>query len=339
MKKTLIAILSNHNNEEHLIELKNLLDNVATKHKNSFQDFGFVFTYKTFRLLIKKPKAKLDKDEKMEFKVKKETREFLMDRSIYLPPYEKVGNIILSFMITQKQISVIWHFIHPLTAYVSTPGNNSLMRLCDIWNVKRFLHSQAVEYWIKEEANIDQKRNRQPFPPSLLLRRSSDDAEKYKISTVPGECKFPCFELPNNLHKRGKNDPWTLCLVVDDSVKDRFIRLSMSYEHELDLFQKILTTNKTGKALEDNVPSLKSKLYRYHSGPRGGTLEIALEIIFGKCDALFVYSDPLVVQSNSDDVKVLIGAAGLNKRVRLFTNESHFIEWLEHFVREKIEFV
>jgi methylglyoxal synthase len=66
----------------------------------------------------------------------------------------------------------------------------------------------------------------------------------------------------------------------------------------------------------------------YHSGPKGGDIEVATEIIFGRCHVVIFLIDPLKPHPHLDDIRVILGA-GMMQDVEMLTNERQAREWME----------
>lgn len=120
----------------------------------------------------------------------------------------------------------------------------------------------------------------------------------------------------------------TLALIAHNEMKSRIEDFAIDYQRQLKKFGRIITTGTTGKVVQDAVPEVSSKVRRYNSGPKGGDIEIAVEMIFKRCDVAVFLVDPLSAHPHSEDIKVLFGAAILNG-VRLLTNERQARAWMD----------
>jgi methylglyoxal synthase len=111
-------------------------------------------------------------------------------------------------------------------------------------------------------------------------------------------------------------------------MKTRIEEFVLDYQTELQKFDRIITTGTTGKIVQEAAPQLAQKVRRYNSGPKGGDIEIAIEMIFKRCDVAVFLVDPLSAHPHSEDIRVLFGAAILNG-VRLLTNERQARSWMD----------
>jgi methylglyoxal synthase len=108
---------------------------------------------------------------------------------------------------------------------------------------------------------------------------------------------------------------------------------AMQYEQELDKFDHILATGTTGREVGEAAPALQHKIKRFHSGPKGGDIQIATEILFARCDVIVFFLDPLRPHPHADDIRVVLAACMVENNVRILTNEVEARDWMEEVVR------
>ena len=162
-KKTLIAVLASHDNVQVNNSLARVFEELHEENPNLLQNFHFVFTGGTFKRLLGKPKDKGLQP------VRSPAKEVVRHVTTCLPPREQGGVTLLSYLIVRHRCSAIWPFYTPLTGHWLTPENLALMRLCDLWHVKRLMNAGSVREWFRREADHDVDRNRQKCPPSFFL--------------------------------------------------------------------------------------------------------------------------------------------------------------------------
>ena len=137
-----------------------------------------------------------------------------------------------------------------------------------------------------------------------------------------------------NREARPEKADWTLsgatiAVIAHDQMKERMLEFVTDYEQDLGHVSRILATGTTGRHIQDAAPLLEKKVYRYHSGPKGGDIQIATEILMGECDVVFFFVDPLHPHAHIDDIRVVFGACMARKNVGIFTSEVHAREWME----------
>lgn len=114
------------------------------------------------------------------------------------------------------------------------------------------------------------------------------------------------------------------------------VDFAIEYERELSSFGRILSTGTTGREVEEAARKLRGKIKRCRSGPKGGDMEIATEILYGRCDIVIFFIDPLHPHRHSDDIRVVFAACMLHNEVRMLTNELQAREWMGEVVRRRI---
>lgn len=348
-KKTLIAVLASHDSIEKNDELARLFENLYNQDKNKLGNFHFLFTGGTFSRLV----FGIDKDDPSrpqikKNKIKKDVGDFLKLRSTILPDRKNGGVTILANLIVQRQCSIIWPFLSPITVHWLNPENLALMRLCDLWNAKRLMNAESVRAWFRNEAKRDIRRNPQEIPLKITLGTPMLDgnwpmAEKsYYINKKEKEY----YEVSLPKRKKHPVEFWTrfreqtIALIAHDAMKDRMVDFAIQYEKELNEFGRILATGTTGQEVENACRTLREdrKIRRCLSGPKGGDIEIATEILFARCHIVIFFIDPMNPHAHIDDIRVVFSACMAeieNNDVRMLTNEVQAREWIEEAVRRR----
>ncbi|HYU32428.1 MAG TPA: methylglyoxal synthase [Thermoanaerobaculia bacterium] len=329
-KKTLIGVLASHEDERRHDELVELLDTlVHDRPADELEPFAFVFTGGTYRRLLfgKNPPENC----RHKSGVAEPTRKFLLEKCgvIRLPQHRNGGVVLLAYLVVHRRISIIWSFLSPVTSHWLQPENVALIRLCDHWHVNRLLNAQSIREWFPEQSVADIRRNQQDWP----LRPITFDS----ISGTDGIFSLPTGQdgswriaIPRPDERRQRRGPERrLALIAHDHMKERMIEFTIDYESELDKnFSKIVTTSTTGSRIKEASRKLAGKVYAYHSGPKGGDIEIATEIMLGLIDVVIFFIDPLHPHPHIDDIRVVFGAC-MMQPVRMLTNERQAREWVD----------
>lgn len=326
-RKTLIGVLASHDSPEKNNALARLLENLRSENSKLLNQFHFVFTGGTYeRIIVGTDKA----HEQGIQPVNNMTREFLIPRSTCLPSRRDGGVTILAFSIVQRSCSILWPFLTPVTAHWLNPENLALMRLSDQWHVKRLMNTGSVIEWFRQEADTDIYSNLQDTPLKLVL-----PGTEYKISPEDKPDGGHRIFRPTDTEIPTKVQKMTIALIAHDYMKTRIVEFALDYEHELGRFHIILSTGTTGRDVGDAASNLqqKTRLYRYHSGPKGGDIEIATEILFGRCHVVVFFIDPLNPHPHIEDIRVVFGACMIHDHVRMLTNEMQAREWMERVVK------
>lgn len=341
-EKTLIGILASHDSPERNKALADVLTE-AYKDRGLLRQFRFVFTGGTYRRLIRGDQTHGATSTKVDHRLKDDIAKFLHRDCgiIRLPSTEQGGVTMLSCLITHRKLSILWAFLSPLTAHLLFPENLALLRLSDQWRVKKLMNTASVKEWLKAEAQRDVKLNVQPVPFRIIFPGSNlivtcDEANQQKDKeSVSHRIYHPPDLLEARQKKRLKNElkKTVIALISHDEMKSRMLDFVVDYEHELLKFKSIVATGTTGKLIQDASPLLAEKVKRYHSGPKGGDIEIATEILCGGCHVVIFFVDPLHPHPHIEDIRVVFGACMINNDVRLLSNEIQARAWMDRIIR------
>jgi methylglyoxal synthase len=327
-RKTMIGVLASHDDVDRNNSLVSLFERLKKDDPDKLNKFRFVFTGGTYDRLFRGTSGGQGQP------LKTATRDFLLQQCgvLRLPSRLQGGVTVLAYLVVQRKISILWPFLTPMTAHWLNPENLALLRLCDQWHTKKLMNTGSVEEWFTKEARLDTRRNLQDWPPELTL-----DGTKSKISLVHSGKLFEVnsAERVESTKFSASSRNSTIALIAHDQMKDRMAEFASDYERELARFHRILTTGTTGKVVEEAAPSLKSRIHRYHSGPKGGDIEIATEILYGCCQAVVFFVDPLHPHPHIEDIRVVFGACMIQDRVRMLSNEMQAREWMERVVRRQ----
>ncbi|MGZ4902599.1 MAG: hypothetical protein ACXV5E_04355 [Halobacteriota archaeon] len=347
--KTLIGVLAGHDSVRKNNDLIRLLHDLHddSKDRALLRKFHFVFTKGTFRRVVLGERAEgtYGSDELQHMRQK--VREFMLRECgiTVLPGWEQAGVTVLANMVVERQCSILWPFLSPVTTHWLSPEYNALMRLSDLWNVKRLMNVESVKDWFHNEAARDVKRNPQKASDSpLKIRLGSVERDGlWPVALRHNDNAYDSVDIPVQMRKSGfytRFSDQTIALIAHDEMKQRMVDFSLEYEDELCAFKRVLTTGHTGEEVESACRRLRAKgtIRRFLTGPKGGDIEIATEIIFNRCHVVVFFVDPLHPHAHIDDVRVVFGVCMAEiegNDVRLLTNEFHAREWMENAVRRR----
>jgi len=339
--KTYIGIISSHDSDPANKSLKKLLEKLCTTitYSKKIEDYGFVFSGGTFHRLI------TGKEDDGKYEISDKAKQFFEDKLVYLPKFDKGGNTVLSHLIIEKKLSILWSFFHPSTSHLSSFDNRALVRLCGVHHVNALGTTESVKSWISESAENDLDKNPQPYPLSLVLRTDDKPDQRLFVESRTNEGYYQLgYELENQNSKNVPQDKnqnynknvvrWNVAIAAIGKSEDKLIDLVKNYEREFKAFRKILTTNDTANRLVHEIPGIENNLYRYHSNRDGGLIELSSEALFNKCNAVILFSDD-EENSFSDDIRVLKHSDRINPKIRLIQDEIVARDWLDNIVRPK----
>lgn len=342
-KKTLIGVFASHDSLDKNEAVASIFQHCAEDAGDGrrLSRFRFVFTGGTYRRLFEGNAIRGLESESPRYELSAEARTFLQERCgvIRLPRTERGGITLLANLLTQRKVSVLWPFLTPLTTHLYTPENQALLRLADHWRAKKLMNTGSVMEWIRNEADRDARLNPQPMPLKLELPGSGHEELATAVPGLAGTYALQAkrVDFPD-IGEAARCGDWSkvlIALISHDGMKGRMQDFVVDYERELRLFGGILATGTTGGLVEEAAPSLaeERKVHRYHSGPKGGDIEIATEILLGYCHIVFFFVDPLHPHPHTDDIRVVFGACMINDQVRMLSNEMQARAWMDRVVR------
>jgi methylglyoxal synthase len=249
------------------------------------------------------------------------------------------GVIILSDLICQRKLSIVWPFFAPNANHWQRNENLALTRLCDQWHAKRLMNIGSVLAWYHTEFELDKNRNYQAVPLQLDIETIPDNIVHVPLDT-PSQIsnELLCRQtIPSPLVEQPKRfEEMTIALIAHDDMKPRMVEFAVDHEYELGQFCAILATGTTGREVAAATNrTIGNKMIRYHSGPKGGDIEIATAILYGHCDVVIFFVDPLSPHPHIDDIRVVVQACMVSDRVVMITNEMHAREFMTRAVRGK----
>lgn len=109
----------------------------------------------------------------------------------------------------------------------------------------------------------------------------------------------------------------TIALIAHDGKKADMMAFAIQNKDVLKNFE-LIATGTTGKLLEDKV-GLDVK--RYLSGPLGGDVQIAAQVVTGEIHAVFFFVDPLDKHPHDPDIQTLLRSCNVHN-VPLATNAA-----------------
>ncbi len=349
--KTSIGVLASHDSVEKNVQLAKIFRD-AQKPKNKhrrevLEEFRFVFTGGTYGRLFGDDLVDGPSHNPKDYKLDADTRNYIHSNCqvVCLPGTKHGGVTILSSLITRRRVSLLWPFFSPITTHLLFPENLALMRLADQCRVKKLMNSGSVNEWLDGEAKRDANLNRRelgsmnlPFPGTKVV--ATVDPVRDEIGRHKYEPKHKVDVDFIRAKREGSLETElgaaVVALISHDAMKERMLDFAVDYERELLRFGKIIATGTTGGLIEQAAPELKEKgsVHRYHSGPKGGDVEIATQILFGACHVVIFFIDPLHPHPHTEDIRVVFGACMIENQVRMLSNEVQARDWMDRVIRE-----
>lgn len=350
MNKALIGVFASQDDWAVNESLVRLLDRLRlhSKMKELISKFQFVFTGGTYERVVEGrgwPSDPQGRSREQSDDWSNDLKTWLTDAcdAVRLPSSRDGGVTMLGNLIAHRQCGILWGFLSAATSHWINPENLAIMRLSDHCRVKRLMNAGSVIEWLHTQAEQDAHRNPQPIP---LRMHTSDPKSEHLSSFMPRLLDQSGWEAELNGIKTKERElridevyqhelcNETIALIAHDEMKPRMVEFVVDFGPEFARYGRILTTGTTGKDILDAVPVLAKNLHRCNSGPKGGDIQIATEVILGRCQAVIFFVDPLRPHPHIDDIRVVFGACMARPLVRMVTNEMQARDWMETVIRQ-----
>lgn len=252
--------------------------------------------------------------------------------STVLPRYLEGGVILLSYLVVQRKCRILWAFLSDTATTLQNPDNGALLRLCDICHTKKLMNAGSVKRWLDDEMENDRRGSCFSTPVDIEVDRDGTRFERRE--SFPH--KTPCgatLDAHTILLKKDVTRPSdiqarVLALIAHDGMKERMVDFAIDFDLQLSKYKSILATGTTGSVLASSTRHMGKKIHRYYSGPKGGDIEIATEILAGTCHDVVFFIDPINPHPHMDDIRVVIGSCMIQEDVQMVTNENHARSWI-----------
>jgi len=355
IRKTCIGIITSHDDGKKNNKLVALLEYFSDLDVDILKKYILVFTGGTYDRVISGYYQSNFANPARPINKRAYERLTKHCQLVRLPSGREGGVTYLSDLIVKRCVSILWFYLSPKTHHWLIPENLAQMRLCDQWSVKRLMTWGSIIEWIDQHAEKDTNFNPINLRRSPLkkyyniyvcdnLKKETDTYRKTfelnKTSQGIANWELIPLDIPNYLHDfiiRKKYLPFkdkTIALISHDAMKSKMTEFTIYYEKELNIFVSILATSSTGKEIQDSLPTLQ-KIRRFHSGPKGGDIEISAEILRGKCHIVVFFIDPLNPHPHIDDIRNVFAACMIRDDVIMLTNDVHAREWFEKRLKNR----
>ncbi len=335
MNKTLIGVLASRDSTNRNDSLARLLEELHAQHgeKPWWREYAFAFSGGTYVRVVTGKGGGIRP-------VNDATWDWIHNTCgvLRLPEGKSEGGgILLGCLVARGTIRLLWPFFSPTTSHWLHPENLALFRLADLLHVSTFMNVGSVLEWAALSASQAVDGHPVPWPPSIILEgtgraipiRAAEVSRHDRAGTVYKICAPSGLVETTSYHDiLSTPDEAVIALIAHDQMKDRMRQFVIDHEPQLrDNFSRILCTGTTGKMVMEAAPSLASRVHRYRSGPQGGDLEIATEVLYQSCHVVVFLTDSLRPHPHVDDIRSVFGACMRQDQVRMFSNERQARAW------------
>ena len=201
-----------------------------------------------------------------------------------------------------------------------SPENRALFRVCDVWNATVLVNVGSAQEWLDREARRASEWN-------------TGDEQRYR------DWKRILESHPGNENRDGGKtihlDPHQkkIALIAHDRKKPDMFYFVAKYRDKLAQFSRIIATGHTGTEVERFLleKGASSRILRFESGPVGGDVQIAHQVVSHRCDHVIFFIDPLSPHPHFEDIRLLVRTCMLKEvqGVTLRTNLISASSWIE----------
>jgi methylglyoxal synthase len=346
MPKTLIGVLASRDSITRNDSLARLLETLHEEHGDRAwgSEFAFAFSGGTYARVVTGVDGGIRP-------VNDATWEWLHNTCgvLRLPEgKQQGGGILLGCLVARGIIRLLWPFFSPATSHWLHPENLALLRLSDLLHVSTLMNVGSVREWAALSAPSAEDRHPVPWPPEIVLEGTGRVLPIREVPTARHGLGSSAFHVlsPDELpevadygHILDTGRDAVIALIAHDQMKDAMRAFVIDHERRLGRhFRKILCTGTTGQMIVEAAPSLEPRMHLYRSGPKGGDLEIATEVLYRACHVVAFFTDPLRPHPHVDDIRAVFSACLRQDQVRMFSNERQARQWFkERFGAEDCE--
>jgi methylglyoxal synthase len=201
---------------------------------------------------------------------------------ISLPPGAHGGILEVAYRVVTGQCGVVIFLYDPEEIRSESPETRALTRVCIHKQVALLTTVATADYWLKYQSQDYE-------PPRELdwLRGREGEAGSY--------------------HELGPEHS-TIALIAHDVKKKGMQKFVERYVDFLNKFKRIIATGTTGALIKGwfyEFPDLADRVVLADSGPEGGDVQIAHEILSQRCHVVIFLHDPLTAHPHDSDISLL----------------------------------
>ncbi len=201
---------------------------------------------------------------------------------ISLPPGAHGGILEVAYRVVTGQCGVVIFLYDPEEIRSESPETRALTRVCIHKQVALLTTVATADYWLKYQSPDYE-------PPRKLdwLKDCEGEAGSY--------------------HELGPEHS-TIALIAHDVKKKGMQKFVEKYVDFLNKFKRIIATGTTGALIKGwfyEFPDLADRIVLANSGPEGGDVQIAHEILSQRCHVVIFLHDPLTAHPHDSDISLL----------------------------------
>jgi methylglyoxal synthase len=219
------------------------------------------------------------------------------------------------------------------TGYVPRPGKwGGIVEMAEHLEKSAGTDSIHVLIFFASPGDVEES-----YPEDRALFRSALRNEVIYLTTVQSAALWAARESEYAADRPPAPSPHdeVLALIAHNEKKIDLCRWVVEHRDRLREFQSIITTGTTGSLVKRflraaGVPEQKINLIlQRESGPQGGDIEIAGEVMRGECQNIVFFVDPMTSHPHEGDIPALLRICSMPQvDVNIRLNEASATSWI-----------
>lgn len=229
-----------------------------------------------------------------------------------LKPGSHGGILEIAYRVVTEQCKVVIFLYDPSEVRSESPETRALTRVCIYKQIVLLTTVATADYWLKYQSDS-------------WLKEHGFHKLDWLHAHKGGEGDFNPF-LPEKS---------TIALIAHNDKKDemkKFVKNNLKF---LKRFERILATGTTGTLIRGwfyEFPDLVEKVVPKASGPKGGDVQIAHDIMEKRCQTVIFLHDPLTAHPHDPDINLLRRTCQLpNVSCILLSDLRSANDWVKSF--------
>lgn len=221
------------------------------------------------------------------------------EHSLRLRPGHYGGVTQIAKMVVDGTCEAVVLLSDPTDTDIESPEHRTLLRTCVHWEVPLLLTVDDLAQWLQRKSGSEGTE-------SFRSRKHAERKYPKYFPQQPAQSRTPV----RNVDDRGRADndvltnvgQQTIALVAHDGKKPDMLKFVSRHRALLKRFHRIIATGTTGAHVSELTDL---DVMAYDSGPHGGDVQIAYEILAHTCHWLVFFIDTLASHPHEADVRVL----------------------------------
>lgn len=232
------------------------------------------------------------------------------------------GIVEIAYKVVTGELGVGIFLYDPEEVRSESPETRALTRVCIHKKINLLTTVETADYWIKYQAHN--------FVSSWKIRNKD-----WKQGKEGKDGSMREIGIENS----------TIALIAHDAKKKEMKEFIMDQQVQsyLKKFKRIIATGTTGTLIRGWLyenKELADKVILANSGPEGGDVQIAYEVLNNKCQVVIFFHDPMTAHPHDADISLLRRTCQLPKvQTILLSDLSSAKAWIASSISSQITLV